>query len=132
MFNAKYQYRIKCRLLFIYQTIWKEEKIKFICFMCFSQKSYTLARPLSIYMKFLLLQNEFVKNFWNKTFSTFVLIFYRIDDIPPPAFQDLHSLEWVKLYNNQLKTLHYELMEPVLDSLMHIDIHSKCKMYLLW
>ena len=52
-------------------------------------------------------------------------IFYRIDDIPPPAFQDLHSLEWVKLYNNKLKTLHYELMEPVLDSLMHIDIHSK-------
>ena len=61
-------------------------------------------------------------------------MFYRIDDIPPPAFQDLHSLEWVKLYNNRLKTLHYELMEPVLDSLMHIDIHSKCiiKAQLKW
>ena len=50
---------------------------------------------------------------------------FRIRDIPPPAFQDLHSLEWIKLYNNDLKTLHYELMEPVLDTLMHIDIHSK-------
>ena len=50
----------------------------------------------------------------------------RIQDIPPTAFQDLHSLEWIKLYNNLLTTLHYELMEPVLDSLQHIDIHSKC------
>lgn len=58
-----------------------------------------------------------------------------IKDIPPPAFQDLHSLEWVKLYNNKLTTLHYELMEPVLDSLMHIDIHSnplKCDCELRW
>ncbi len=49
----------------------------------------------------------------------------RIKDVPAPAFQDLHSLEWVKLYNNELKTLHYELMEPVLDTLVHIDIHSE-------
>ncbi len=49
----------------------------------------------------------------------------RIKDIPATAFQDLHSLEWIKLYNNLLTTLHYELMEPVLDTLMHIDIHSK-------
>lgn len=49
----------------------------------------------------------------------------RIKDIPPEAFQDLHSLEWIKLYNNLLTTLHYELMEPVLDTLQHIDIHSK-------
>ena len=52
-------------------------------------------------------------------------LFYRISNIPPTAFQDLHSLEWIKLYNNLLSTLHYELMEPVLDSLQHIDIHSK-------
>ena len=64
-----------------------------------------------------------------KTFFKCHAILNRIDDIPPPAFQDLHSLEWVKLYNNQLKTLHYELMEPVLDSLMHIDIHSKYYTY---
>ena len=51
--------------------------------------------------------------------------FDRIQDIPPTAFQDLHSLEWIKLYNNLLTTLHYELMEPVLDSLQHIDIHSE-------
>ena len=55
---------------------------------------------------------------WNNFLS-------RIQDIPPTAFQDLHSLEWIKLYNNLLTTLHYELMEPVLDSLQHIDIHSK-------
>ena len=48
-----------------------------------------------------------------------------IREIQPPAFQDLHSLEWIKLANNDLKTLHYELMEPVLDSLMHIDLHSE-------
>lgn len=51
----------------------------------------------------------------------------RINDIRAPAFQDLHSLEDIKLANNNLKTLHYELMEPVLDTLMHIDIHSKAK-----
>ena len=50
---------------------------------------------------------------------------FSIKDIPPTAFQDLHSLEWIKLYNNLLTTLHYELMEPVLDTLQHIDIHSK-------
>ena len=49
----------------------------------------------------------------------------RIREIPAPAFQDLHSLEWVKLFNNDLRTLTYELMEPVLDTLMHIDIHSE-------
>merc|ERR550517_769964 len=47
-----------------------------------------------------------------------------IADIPPTAFQDLHSMEWIKLYNNKLTTLHYELMEPVLDTLIHIDLHS--------
>ena len=52
-------------------------------------------------------------------------LFYRIKNIPATAFQDLHSLEWIKLYNNLLTTLHYELMEPVLDTLQHIDIHSK-------
>ena len=50
---------------------------------------------------------------------------YRIENITPGTFTDLHSLEWIKLYNNKLTTLKYELMEPVLDSLMHIDIHSK-------
>ena len=50
---------------------------------------------------------------------------HSIREILPPAFQDLHSLEWIKLANNDLKTLHYELMEPVLDSLMHIDLHSE-------
>ena len=52
-------------------------------------------------------------------------IIFRIASIPPTAFQDLHSLEWIKLYNNKLTTLHYELMEPVLDTLIHIDLHSE-------
>ena len=55
------------------------------------------------------------------------LLLYRIKNIPATAFQDLHSLEWIKLYNNLLTTLHYELMEPVLDTLQHIDIHSEYK-----
>lgn len=55
----------------------------------------------------------------------FMLSHFRLSDIPPTAFQDLHSLEWIKLYNNKLTTLHYELMEPVLDTLIHIDLHSE-------
>ena len=54
-----------------------------------------------------------------------LLLLSSIREILPPAFQDLHSLEWIKIANNDLKTLHYELMEPVLDSLMHIDLHSE-------
>ena len=57
--------------------------------------------------------------------------FFRIKDIPASAFQDLHSLEWIKLYNNLLTTLHYELMEPVLDTLQHIDIHSEFSCHIL-
>ena len=54
-----------------------------------------------------------------------LILILRIASIPPTAFQDLHSLEWIKLYNNKLTTLHYELMEPVLDTLIHIDLHSE-------
>ena len=50
---------------------------------------------------------------------------FSIEEIPQNAFRDLHSLEWLKLYSNQLRTLHYEVMEPILDTLKHIDIHSK-------
>jgi len=69
------------------------------------------------HIKYLWLQNNQIKN------------------IPATAFQDLHSLEWIKLYNNLLTTLHYELMEPVLDTLQHIDIHSNpliCDCELRW
>ena len=38
----------------------------------------------------------------------------------------LTLLQWLKLWNNQLTSLHYELMEPVLDTLIHLDIHSEC------
>ena len=48
-----------------------------------------------------------------------------ITTIEDDAFDDLHSLQWLKLWNNDLQTLHYELMEPVLDTLIHLDIHSR-------
>ena len=80
------------------------------------------------HIKFLWMQ----ENSWvHHTTKFSVLSFYqqvlnfRIADIPPTAFQDLHSMEWIKLYNNKLTTLHYELMEPVLDTLIHIDLHSE-------
>jgi len=48
----------------------------------------------------------------------------RIADIPTPTFEDLTSLEWLKLNNNQLRSLPYELVEPILDTVKHIDIHG--------
>ena len=48
-----------------------------------------------------------------------------IHDIPDETFEDLHSLEWLKLWNNELEGLSYSLMEPVLDTLKHLDIHSE-------
>ena len=48
----------------------------------------------------------------------------RISEIPTPTFEDLTSLEWLKLNNNKLRTLPYELVEPILDTVKHIDIHG--------
>jgi hypothetical protein len=50
---------------------------------------------------------------------------FSLSKFPLNTFEDLHSIEWLKLYNNEIVTLHYELMEPVLDTLKHIDIHSE-------
>ena len=52
-------------------------------------------------------------------------IVYSIHQIPDETFEDLHSLEWLKLWNNELEGMSYSLMEPVLDTLKHLDIHSK-------
>ena len=49
----------------------------------------------------------------------------RISDIPQPTFEDLKGLEWLKLNNNRLRNLPYELVEPILDTVKHIDIHGK-------
>jgi hypothetical protein len=38
---------------------------------------------------------------------------------------EIFSLEWLKLNNNKLRTLPYELVEPILDTVKHIDIHGK-------
>ena len=62
-------------------------------------------------------------------YSHFRRYFYKIsissiNKIPDETFEDLHSLEWLKLWNNELASLSYSLMEPVLDTLKHLDIHS--------
>ena len=54
-----------------------------------------------------------------------IIVFFSIHRIPDETFEDLHSLEWLKLWNNELEGLSYSLMEPVLDTLKHLDIHSK-------
>jgi len=59
---------------------------------------------------------EHIKNLWLQN--------NHIETIEDDAFTDLHSLQWLKLWNNNLETLHYELMEPVLDTMEHLDIHS--------
>ena len=79
---------------------------------------------------------EHIKNLWlqnnqwvsdvrsdQKILKIFSLV--SISTIEDDAFDDLHSLQWLKLWNNDLQTLHYELMEPVLDTLIHLDIHSE-------
>ena len=60
-------------------------------------------------------------------FHNFLLIenLPSINKISDETFEDLHSLEWLKLWNNELASLSYSLMEPVLDTLKHLDIHSK-------
>ena len=50
---------------------------------------------------------------------------FRICEIPSGIFEDLTTLEWVKLNNNELTTLRYELIEPILSTLKHIDVYSK-------
>jgi len=59
---------------------------------------------------------EHIKNLWLQN--------NHIHQIPDETFEDLHSLEWLKLWNNELEGMSYSLMEPVLDTLKHLDIHS--------
>jgi len=59
---------------------------------------------------------EHIKNLWLQN--------NHINTIDDEGFEDLHSLEWLKLWNNNLVSLHYSLMEPILDTLKHLDIHS--------
>ena len=49
----------------------------------------------------------------------------RISVIEPECFEQLTSLEWLKLNNNEMRSLPYQLMEPVLTSLKYIDIYSE-------
>ena len=41
------------------------------------------------------------------------------------CFQELATLEWLKINNNLLRSLPYTLMEPVLGTLKYIDVYSK-------
>jgi len=47
-----------------------------------------------------------------------------ISEIPSGTFEDLTTLEWIKLNNNELTTVRYELIEPILSTLKHIDIYK--------
>ena len=49
----------------------------------------------------------------------------RISVIEPECFEQLSRLEWLKLSHNEMRSLPYELMEPVLTSLKYIDIYSE-------
>ena len=69
--------------------------------------------------------NEWILKVFSKKKTKGNLLFCSISTIEDDAFDDLHSLQWLKLWNNNLQTLHYELMEPVLDTLIHLDIHSE-------
>jgi len=48
----------------------------------------------------------------------------KICEIPSATFEDLTTLEWLKLNNNELTSLPYELIEPILSTLKHIDIYK--------
>jgi len=48
----------------------------------------------------------------------------KISEIPSTTFEELTTLEWLKLNNNELKSLPYELVEPVLSTLKHVDIYK--------
>ena len=50
---------------------------------------------------------------------------YRISEIDMECFQELATLEWLKINNNLLRSLPYTLMEPVLGTLKYIDVYSK-------
>ena len=52
----------------------------------------------------------------------------RISVIEPECFEQLTTLEWLKLNNNEMRSLPYQLMEPVLTSLKYIDIYSEYSM----
>ena len=49
----------------------------------------------------------------------------RISEIDMECFQELSTLEWLKINNNLLRSLPYTLMEPVLGSLKYIDVYSE-------
>lgn len=48
-----------------------------------------------------------------------------IKSIPPLAFMDLHSLEWLKLSHNDLTRLTEDTVQPILDTLTMIDVSRK-------
>jgi len=59
---------------------------------------------------------EHIQNLWLQN--------NKISNIESECFQELSTLEWLKLNNNQLRSLPYHLMEPVLTSLKYIDIYK--------
>ena len=59
----------------------------------------------------------------------------QIKKIPPTTFQSLYRIERLKLSTNQLTTIPYELVEPILRSVLHLEIHHNplfCNCDLNW
>ena len=61
----------------------------------------------------------------NDEVEMLTLTVLRISVIEPECFEQLTTLEWLKLNNNEMRSLPYQLMEPVLTSLKYIDIYSE-------
>ena len=59
----------------------------------------------------------------------------QIANIPPTTFQSLYRIERLKLSDNKLTTIPYELVEPILRSVLHLEIHDNpliCNCDLSW
>ena len=58
-------------------------------------------------------------------------ITFRLIKLDANAFEPMKSIKWIKLFNNQLKSLDLNLTDSVLETITCLDIHSECINYLL-
>ena len=72
---------------------------------------------------------------YGETISYLWLQENHISNIPPTTFQSLYRIERLKLSANKLTTIPYELVEPILRSVLHLEIHDNpllCNCDLTW
>lgn len=58
-----------------------------------------------------------------------------IQRVPTTIFSTMHTLQWLYLSDNQLRRLPMETYEPVIDTLINMDVHGNpliCDCDLLW